>query len=50
MFVAFGNNITLKQKNAAKNIDIAKIINSATVSTLISMARNKKPVFCLELG
>ena len=33
-----GINNTFKQKNAAKNILIANIANSATVSTLITMA------------
>tara|TARA_Y100000592_G_scaffold100480_1_gene180729 strand:- start:1169 stop:1384 length:216 start_codon:yes stop_codon:yes gene_type:complete len=44
--VAFGesgNNNTLKQKNAAKNMAIANINNSAIVSnTLITIAVNKK--------
>jgi len=34
-----GINSTFKQKNAAKNILIANIANSATVSTLLTMAR-----------
>ena len=34
-----GINNTFKQKNAAKNILIANIASSATVSTLITMAR-----------
>ena len=37
----FGNKIILKQKNAAKNIDIAKTNSSVTVSTLINIGLNK---------
>ena len=37
-----GMNKTLKQKKAAKNILKANIVNSATGSTLITMAKNKK--------
>jgi hypothetical protein len=33
-----GINKTFKQKKAAKNILIANIVNSATVSTLVTMA------------
>jgi hypothetical protein len=37
--VETGTNKIFKQKNAAKNILIANIANSATVSTLVTMAR-----------
>ena len=37
-----GINRTFKQKKAAKNILIANIANSATVSTLVTMAKNEK--------
>ena len=38
LMVDSGINKTFKQKNAAKNILIANIVNSATVSILVTMA------------
>ena len=46
----FGNNIILKQKNAAKNIAMAKTLSSAIVSrtTLVTIDLDKKTLGRLD--